>query len=122
MESAWIVLWLLAPDSPANILLSFKPFYESTQTTPDDLLLFFHHVPYTYVLHSGKTVIQHVYDSHYDGADEVQAFVREWKTLQPFVDTQRYTEVLAKLEYQAGPRHRLEGCHLQLVLPDLRNS
>jgi alpha-glucuronidase len=76
--------------------------YESAQTTPDNLLLFFHHVPYTYVLHSGKTVIQHVYDAHYDGADEVQAFVREWKTLQPFVDAQRFTEVLAKLEYQAG--------------------
>ena len=27
-----------------------------------------HHVPYTHVLHSGKTVIQHVYDAHYAGA------------------------------------------------------
>jgi alpha-glucuronidase len=41
--------------------------YESLDTTPDDLLLFFHHVPYTYKLHSGETVIQYVYDSHYKG-------------------------------------------------------
>src|SRR5262249_41929644 len=34
--------------------------YESLATTPDELLLFFHHVSYTYVLHSGKTVIQHI--------------------------------------------------------------
>jgi len=79
-----------------------QTIFESTQATPDNLLLFFHHVPYTYVLHSGKTVIQHVYDSHYEGAAEAQAFVREWKTLQPFVDIQRYTEVLTKLEYQEG--------------------
>ena len=46
----------------------FSVVYESEKTTPDDLLLFFHHVPYTYVLHSGKTVIQHIYDSHYEGA------------------------------------------------------
>ena len=26
--------------------------YENAATTPDDLLLFFHHVPYTYKLHS----------------------------------------------------------------------
>src|SRR5580698_6128410 len=42
--------------------------FESLATTPDELMLFFHHVPYTYVLHSGKTVIQHIYHTHYEGA------------------------------------------------------
>ena len=76
--------------------------YESLATCPDDLLLFMHHVPYTYVLHSGKTVIQYLYDSHYEGADAVAGFVRDWKSLQGRVDEQRYREVLAQLEYQAG--------------------
>jgi len=76
--------------------------YESEKTTPDDLLLFFHHVPYTYVLHSGKTVIQHIYDSHYEGAAEAADFVRQWKSLQHSIDDQRYAAVLARLEYQAG--------------------
>ena len=49
--------------------------YESVETTPDELLLFFHHVPYSYKLHSGKTVIQHIYDSHYDGASRAAALV-----------------------------------------------
>jgi len=44
--------------------------YESLQSCPDELLLWMHHVPYTYVLHSGKTVIQHIYDTHYRGAEE----------------------------------------------------
>ena len=43
--------------------------FESLATCPDDLLLFLHHVPYTHKLHSGKTVIQYIYDSHYEGAD-----------------------------------------------------
>ena len=30
--------------------------YESLQTTPDDLVLFFHHLPYTHQLKSGKTI------------------------------------------------------------------
>ena len=42
--------------------------YETLATTPDNLLLFFHHVPYTYKLHDGETVIQYIYDSHYQGA------------------------------------------------------
>jgi len=50
--------------------------YESVKTTPDNLLLFFHHVPYTYRLHSGKTVIQSIYDSHYEGAERAREFVK----------------------------------------------
>jgi alpha-glucuronidase len=79
-----------------------QSLYESTRTTPDDLLLFFHHVPYSYVLRSGKTVIQHIYDSHYEGAEQAEEFVRQWKPLRSLVDNDRYTEVLTKLEYQAG--------------------
>jgi alpha-glucuronidase len=76
--------------------------FESLATCPDDLLLFFHHVPYTYPLHSGQTVIQYIYDSHYQGAATAEDFVEQWKTLRGRVDDRRYGEVLAQLEYQAG--------------------
>jgi alpha-glucuronidase len=76
--------------------------FESVETCPDDLLLFFHHVPYTHKLHSGKTVAQYLYDSHYDGAARVLLDAREWMSLDKAVDEQRYHEILAQLEYQAG--------------------
>jgi alpha-glucuronidase len=76
--------------------------YESLDDCPDDLVLFMHHVPYTHVLHSGKTVIQHIYDSHYDGAEAVEGYVREWRSLKGLVDERRFNEVMAQLEYQAG--------------------
>jgi alpha-glucuronidase len=76
--------------------------YESLENCPDELLLFMHHVPYTHVLHSGKTVIQHIYDSHYRGAEEAQSFVDRWKLLRGRIDDNRYRAVLARLTYQAG--------------------
>jgi alpha-glucuronidase len=76
--------------------------YESLQTCPDELVLFFHHVPYDYVLHSGKTLIQHVYDTHYAGVEQVQEFVEQWQSLKGKIDEQRYNETLARLEYQVG--------------------
>jgi len=76
--------------------------YESIETTPDNLLLFFHHVPYTYVLHSGKTVIQHIYDSHYEGAERAADYVRLWQKLEHEIDDERYAAVLVRLEYQLG--------------------
>jgi alpha-glucuronidase len=76
--------------------------YESLETCPDDLLLFMHHVPYTYKLHNGKTVIQYIYDVHYQGAEEAAAYVRDWKPLHGHIDDDRYEAVLKQLEYQAG--------------------
>jgi alpha-glucuronidase len=81
---------------------SIARMFESLATCPDDLLLFLHHVPYTYKLHSGKTVIQSIYDSHYEGAGAVEAYIRNWKSLQLHIDEQRFAEVLHQLEYQAG--------------------
>ena len=34
--------------------------YENMDTCPEELLLFFHHVPYSYQLKTGKTLIQHI--------------------------------------------------------------
>jgi alpha-glucuronidase len=76
--------------------------YETLARCPDDLLLFMHHVPYIYRLHSGQTVIQYVYDSHYAGAQGAAQLVNDWKTLKGHVDTQRYDKVLGLQIYQAG--------------------
>ncbi|HMF97645.1 MAG TPA: hypothetical protein VKE96_25275, partial [Vicinamibacterales bacterium] len=76
--------------------------YESLSTCPDELLLFMHHVPYTHVLKSGKTVIQHIYDSHYEGAAQAATFVERWRTLETLIDKERFDAVLGRLEYQAG--------------------
>jgi len=75
--------------------------YESAETTPDDLLLFFHHVPYTHVLHNGKTVIQQIYDLHYQGAEQVEQYIRDWTLLHGYMDDQRFLAVLEQLDYQA---------------------
>ena len=76
--------------------------YESLRTCPDELLLFMHHVPYTHKLHSGKTVIQHFYDAHYEGAEQAAELYEQWKSLKGRVDEQRFEEVLALQEFQAG--------------------
>ena len=76
--------------------------YEAATATPDNLLLFFHHVPYTHRLQSGKTVIQHIYDSHYDGAAQAAQLVTEWTSLNSRIEPALYADVLARLEYQAG--------------------
>jgi alpha-glucuronidase len=76
--------------------------YEKVDTCPDDLLLFFHHVPYNHLLQSGKTVIQTLYDDHYRGAAAAERFEAEWPAVRGKIDERRYEEIRAQLEYQAG--------------------
>lgn len=76
--------------------------YEDIHTTPDNLLLWFHHVNYTQPLKSGETVIQHFYNAHYTGANTAQTFVSQWQSLKGKIDDQRFEEVLFRLKFQAG--------------------
>jgi alpha-glucuronidase len=75
--------------------------YESLETCPDELLLFFHHVPYTHRLKSGKTVIQHIYDTHFEGARQAAGFVEAWASLEGKIDAERFGHVLQRLREQA---------------------
>ncbi|RXJ02071.1 alpha-glucuronidase [Anaerobacillus alkaliphilus] len=76
-------------------------FYESIETCPDELLLFFHHVPYTHQLKSGVSVIQHIYNTHFEGVEEAEELKNRWLALEGKVDDVRFRHVLARQEEQA---------------------
>ncbi|KAF7531946.1 hypothetical protein G7054_g8388 [Neopestalotiopsis clavispora] len=76
--------------------------YESVETTPEDLILWFHHLPWSHTLKSGATIIQHFYDAHYSGAETAASFVSRWLALKGHVDDQRFGDILFRFQYQAG--------------------
>lgn len=75
--------------------------YEELHSCPDELLLFFHHVPYAHILQSGETVIQHIYNTHFEGAEEAERLRLQWESLADKIDAERYLHVLSRLEEQA---------------------
>lgn len=78
----------------------WRDVYESVERCPDELLLFFHHVPYGHRLHSGSTVIQHIYDTHFAGVEQVAAMRRRWEQLAGVVDAALHTRVRERLDEQ----------------------
>ncbi|WP_078544940.1 alpha-glucuronidase family glycosyl hydrolase [Litchfieldia alkalitelluris] len=75
--------------------------YESLDTCPDELVLFFHHVPYTHKLKSGVSVIQHIYNTHFEGVEQADQLVENWKQLEGKIDSARFEGVLSRLQEQA---------------------
>lgn len=74
--------------------------YNSMEKCPEELLLFFHRVPYDYRLKSGKTLIQHIYDTHFEGAEQAERFRALWMELKGLIDDDRFEQVLNRLEIQ----------------------
>lgn len=74
--------------------------FDSLESCPDELLLFFHHVPYTHTLKSGKTVIQHIYDTHFKGVEQAEELKYRWSQLANKIEEKSYQEVLERLDFQ----------------------
>lgn len=74
--------------------------YNNMDTCPEELLLFFHYVPYTHMLKSGKTLIQHIYDSHFEGVLDVESMIAKWKALEGLIGEDVYQRVLDRLFIQ----------------------
>lgn len=75
--------------------------YDSLEACPEELLLFFHHVPYEHELESGNTVIQHIYDTHFDGAAQAEQLITSWKQTEKEIDAERHQAVCLRLKEQA---------------------
>jgi alpha-glucuronidase len=65
----------------------------SLKTVPDELLLWFHHVPWDYRMKSGRTLWDELV-IHYDaGVDHVAKMQADWAGLQGKVDPERWAQV-----------------------------
>ena len=74
--------------------------YDNINTCPERYLLWFHRVPWSYRLKSGRTVLEEM-DNHYTrGVKEVEDFIRIWNEEKSNIDNQRWQEVDARLQHQ----------------------
>lgn len=91
-------------DSGSGFYRQYKPevqaIYGEREFCPDELLLFFHHVPYRHRLKSGKTVIQYIYDSHFAGVEKVEQWANEWSTYKETVPKHQADHIEAKFDAQ----------------------
>lgn len=74
--------------------------YEDMESCPEELLLFFHRVPYSYRLKSGETLIQHIYNTHFEGVEQVEGLISKWNTIKGKINDDWYNHVLTRLQGQ----------------------
>ena len=75
--------------------------YNDISTCPENLLTWFHHVPWDYRMKSGRTFWDELCHKYDDGVRQARQFLAVWDAVQPYVDSQRFGEVQRKLRIQA---------------------
>ena len=75
--------------------------YNDINTCPENLITWFHHVPWDHKMKSGRTFWDELCHQYDEGVHEARHFLAVWDAMQPYVDTQRFSEVQRKLRIQA---------------------
>jgi len=74
--------------------------WEDINSCEEKNLLWFHHVPWNHKMKSGRTVWEELCHLYYTGADRVKQMKQKWVALKPFVDKDRYEQVMQLLNVQ----------------------
>ena len=62
--------------------------YQNPETCPDLYLLFYHRLPYSFRMKDGRTLVQRIYDDHFEGYDETEQMAAVIRSL-PFPEPDR---------------------------------
>ncbi len=90
--------------SGSNAVAQYAPEvaarFEDPKRTPENLLLWFHHLPWDYTLASGDTLWDELVRHYSHGVDTVASMRKAWATLAPLIDPERGAEITAFLGIQ----------------------
>lgn len=74
--------------------------YNSLETCPEELLLWFHHIPWNHKMSSGRTFWDEMCHRYDRGIKKVREYQNVWDNARPYVDPERWEAVREKLAIQ----------------------
>lgn len=75
--------------------------YNNIDSCPEDLLLWFHHVPWNHIMRDGLTLWDNLCYKYDWGIEQAENLVKLWEQVKPQVDAERYDRQLARFKRQA---------------------
>ena len=88
----------------SNALENYAPelreLWGNVETCPENLLLWFHHIPWDHPMKSGRILWDELCLRYQQGVDEVRVMQREWDSLKGSIDEERFADVQARFRRQ----------------------
>lgn len=79
----------------------YRSLYASSSTCPDNLLLWFHHLPWDYKMKSGATLWDELCRHYERGCIAVSDMQKSWMKAKPYIAPELYRDVEERLATQA---------------------
>lgn len=84
-------------EAGSNALEQYHPevieLYSDPASCPDELLLWFHHLPWDYRMRSGRTLWEDLCHAYYSGSDSVSWMQEVWNARKGKIDPERFKHV-----------------------------
>lgn len=74
--------------------------FNDPKTCPENLILWFHHLPWDYKMKSGRTLWDEICVHYATGVQQVGGFQKVWDRVEKYVDAERFSAVQSKLRAQ----------------------
>lgn len=87
-------------DAAGQYFSPLDAIFNDPQRTPEQFLLWFHHVPWDRKMESGRMLWDELVYRYNRGVDAVRAMRETWKSLEGKIDAERYNDVKAFLAIQ----------------------
>jgi len=88
----------------SNALARYAPAaaarWADPRTMDEDYLLWFHHLPWTFRMRSGRMLYDELIARYDRGVGTIDAMARHWQALAPWVDAARFADTAAFLKIQ----------------------
>ncbi len=75
--------------------------FNNIGTCPENLLLWFHHLPWNYKMKNGKILWDELCYRYDEGVHEVREYQKTWDKMEHFIDAERFRHVQTRLKIQA---------------------
>ena len=82
-----------------------RDLYSKPQTTPEEYLLWFHHLPWDYKMNSGRILWDEMVHRYFEGAEAVKQMARDWDTLEGKIDPLQFRQVQMALDIHEKEAH-----------------
>ncbi|MBN1184579.1 MAG: alpha-glucuronidase [Bacteroidales bacterium] len=77
-----------------------RSIFNDPARCPDKYLLWFHHLPWDYILKNGNELWTELCNKYSYGVNQVKIFQESWKSMEGIIDEGRYNHINKKLEVQ----------------------
>ncbi|MDR1762954.1 MAG: alpha-glucuronidase [Dysgonamonadaceae bacterium] len=76
--------------------------FNDIETCPEEYLLWFHHAPWDYRMHSGRTLWSELCYRYQAGVYACREFQKVWDKIEPYIDHERFSDVQSRLRQQTA--------------------